>query len=125
MTGACLMMRRELFLKAGGFDEELAVTFNDVDLCLRLRRDGLRILEAPDARLFHYESVSRGAEDSPEKLARFHSEIRHFVKKWEKELAAGDPFYNPNLTLTGRTFSCRDQVREARAPYLKYLHLGD
>ena len=125
VTGACLMMRRELFLKAGGFDEELAVTFNDVDLCLRLRRDGLRILEAPDARLFHYESVSRGAEDSPEKLARFHSEIRHFVKKWEKELAAGDPFYNPNLTLTGRTFSCRDQVREARAPYLKYLHLGD
>ena len=105
VTGACLMMRRELFLKAGGFDEELAVTFNDVDLCLRQRRDGLRILEA--------------------QLARFHSEIRYFVKKWEKELAAGDPFYNPNLTLTGRTFSCRDQVREARAPYLKYLHLGD
>ena len=125
VTGACLMMRRELFLKAGGFDEELAVTFNDVDLCLRLRRMGFRILEAPDARLFHYESVSRGAEDSPEKIERFHSEIRCFVKKWEKELAAGDPFYNPNLTLTGRSFSCRDMVREAKAPCLKYLHMED
>lgn len=123
VTGACMMMRKEVFEKAGGFDEELAVTFNDVDLCLKLRSMGLRILICPNAELIHNESASRGAEDSEEKVKRFHREISRFVKRWEKELAVGDPFYNPNLTLIGRTYTCKDYVREAKPPYQKYLHM--
>ena len=123
VTGACMLMRREVYEQAGGFDEELAVTFNDVDLCLRLRQEGYRILICPNAELIHNESASRGAEDSEEKVRRFHREIGIFVRRWEKELEAGDPFYNPNLTLTGRTYTCKDPVREARAPYLKYLRM--
>ena len=76
----------------------------------------------PKAQLYHNESVSRGAEDSPEKIARFHREIGIMVSRWETELEAGDPFYNPNLTLTGRSWTCRDELREAAKPYLKYLH---
>lgn len=123
VTGACMMMRKEVFDREGGFDEELAVTFNDVDLCLRLRRDGLRVLICPNAELIHNESASRGAEDSDEKVKRFHREIGIFVRRWQKELEAGDPFYSPNYTLIGRTFTCRDYAREAVPPYQKYLHM--
>ena len=123
VTGACMMLRRSVFLRAGGFDEDLAVAFNDVDLCMRLRAGGLRILMCPGARLIHNESASRGSEDSPEKVARFHGEIRTFIRKWEKELEKGDPFYNPNLTLTGRSWTCRDELRESVKPYLKYLKI--
>lgn len=122
VTGACMMMRREVFEEAGGFDEGLAVAFNDVDLCLRLRASHLRILICPNAELIHNESVSRGAEDSEEKVRRFHDEISRFASRWEKELKEGDPFYNPNLTLIGRTYTCKDDVREAKPLYLKYLH---
>ena len=118
-----MMLRRSVFLRAGGFDEDLAVAFNDVDLCMRLRAGGLRILMCPGARLIHNESASRGSEDSPEKVARFHGEIRTFIRKWEKELEKGDPFYNPNLTLTGRSWTCRDELRESVKPYLKYLKI--
>ena len=104
-------------------DETLEVTFNDVDLCLRLRREGLRVLLCPGARLIHYESASRGSEDTPEKVERFHSEIRTFVHRWEDELEKGDPFYNPNLTLTGRSWTCRDDLRETAKPYRDYLNL--
>lgn len=123
VTAACMMLRRAEFEKLGGFDEKLEVTFNDIDLCLRLRESGLRVLMCPDAELIHYESASRGAEDSEEKVKRFHSEIRHFADRWEGALEKGDPFYNPNLTLTGRSWTCKDLLREVRRPYLKYLHL--
>ncbi len=123
VTGACMMMRRSVYEKAGGLDESLEVTFNDVDLCLRLRRMGLRILMCPDALLMHYESASRGSEDSPQKVKRFHREISIFVHRWEKELSQGDPFYSPNLTLIGRSWTCRDDVRETVKPYLKYLSM--
>ena len=123
VTGACMMLRRSVFLKAGGFDEELTVAFNDVDLCMRLRASSLRVLMCPGARLIHNESASRGSEDSPEKVARFHGEIRTFIRKWEKELEKGDPFYNPNLTLTGRSWTCRDELRESVKPYVKYLKI--
>lgn len=125
VTGACMMVQREVFEKAGGFDEELAVTFNDVDLCLRLRREGLRILLCPNAELIHDESASRGAEDDAEKVGRFHREIGRFVRKWQKELEEGDPFYSKNYTLIGRTYTCRDYAREQKPPYMKYLHMSD
>ena len=123
VTGACMMVRKSIWDQAGGMDESLEVTYNDVDLCMRLRSEGLRVLLCPGARLIHYESASRGSEDTPEKVARFHSEIRTFVHRWEDELEKGDPFYNPNLTLTGRCWTCRDDVREAARPYRDYLKL--
>lgn len=123
VTGACMMLRRSVWQEAGGMDESLEVTFNDVDLCMRLRKASLRILICPDACLVHYESASRGSEDTPEKVERFHREIRIFVHRWEKELEAGDPFYNPCLTLVGRSWTCRDDLRETVKPYRKYLHL--
>ncbi len=125
VTGACMMLRRDVYLQAGGLDESLEVTFNDVDLCLRLRKAGKRILMCPEALLAHYESSSRGSEDSPEKVERFHREISIFVHRWERELEAGDPFYNPNMTLIGRSWTCRDRVRESTKPYVKYLHLEE
>ena len=123
VTGACMMLRKSVWMEAGGMDESLEVTFNDVDLCMRLRGRSLRILMCPDAQLVHYESASRGSEDTPEKVERFHREIRIFVHRWEKELGEGDPFYNPNLTLTGRDWTCRDDRREGVKPYRKYLEL--
>lgn len=123
VTGACMMLPRSVWNDAGGMDERLEVTFNDVDLCMRLRSASLRILMCPAARLVHYESASRGSEDTPEKVARFHREIRIFVHRWEKELQEGDPFYNPNLTLLGKDWTCRDARRETVKPYRKYMEL--
>lgn len=117
------MLKKENYEGVGGMDESLEVTFNDVDLCMRLRREGLRILMCPDACLIHDESASRGSEDTPEKVGRFHHEISVFVHRWADELEKGDPFYNPNLTLTGRSWTCRDEMWETAKPYRKYLHL--
>ncbi len=123
VTGACMMLKHSDYEAAGGLDESLEVTFNDVDLCLKLRDKGLRVLMCPMAQLIHYESASRGSEDSPQKVKRFHKEISIFVHRWEKELEKGDPFYNPNLTLIGKTWTCKDDLRESARPYLKYLHM--
>jgi len=102
VTAACLVVRREAFLAAGGFDESLAVAFNDVDLCLRLRGRGLRNLYTPHAELIHAESLSRGADDSPEKRARRHREERLLRSRWQIDRFE-DPFHSPNLSL--RAFS--------------------
>lgn len=99
VTAACMLVKRAVFEQIGGFDEELAVAFNDVDLCLRIRALGERVLYNPYAQLYHYESKSRGQEDTPEKVARFHAEIAAFEKRWKSILEKGDPFYNQNLTL--------------------------
>ncbi|KQT82960.1 glycosyl transferase [Methylobacterium sp. Leaf465] len=98
VTGACLLLRASVFSESGGFDaDDLAVAFNDVDLCLRLRAQGYRIVWTPHARLIHHESKSRGAEDTPEKLARFEREVRVMQDRWGAVLRA-DPYYNPNLS---------------------------
>jgi GT2 family glycosyltransferase/SAM-dependent methyltransferase len=96
-TGACLAVRRTHFLEAGGFDETLAVAFNDVDLCLKLQRAGLRNVWTPLAALVHHESVSRGRNDTPEKQARFEAERRVMLARWGEALCR-DPYYSPNLT---------------------------
>lgn len=96
-TGACLAVRRTLFLETGGFDETLAVAFNDVDLCLKLQRAGLRNVWTPLATLVHHESVSRGRNDTPEKQARFDAERRVMLARWGESLCR-DPYYSPNLT---------------------------
>jgi GT2 family glycosyltransferase len=123
VTGACMMLRRAVWEQEGGMDESLAVTFNDVDLCMRLGRDSFRVLMCPGACLVHDESASRGSEDSREKVARFHKEIGIFVRRWEKELEMGDPCYNPCLTLLGRSWTCKDALRESVKPYVKYAEM--
>jgi len=98
VTGACLLLRASVFAACEGFDaEDLAVAFNDVDLCLKLRARGYRNVWTPHARLIHHESKSRGAEDTPEKLARFEREVRVMQDRWGPVLRA-DPYYNPNLS---------------------------
>lgn len=98
VTGACLAMRAAVFSEVRGFDAaHLAVAFNDVDLCLKIRAAGYRIVWTPHARLVHHESKSRGAEDTPEKRARFEAESRVMRERWEPVLRA-DPYYNPNLS---------------------------
>ncbi len=99
VTGACLVLRKEIYQRFGGLDEtELPVAFNDVDFCLRLRAAGLRIVWTPHAELRHHESASRGVEDTAEKQRRFLREIATMRRRWG-DLLERDPYYNPNLSL--------------------------
>lgn len=107
VTAACMMIRRNVWKEVGGLDETFQVAFNDVDLCMRIRQAGYLIVWTPYAELYHYESKSRGYDDTPEKQKRFEGEVRRFQTRWAKELAAGDPYYNPNLTLDREDFSLR------------------
>ena len=99
VTAACLMIKRSLFDEVGGFDEELAVALNDVDLCLKVREKGKLVTYLADCKWYHYESKSRGYEESPEKQERFEREIAIFKSKWRQTIDAGDPYYNANLSL--------------------------
>lgn len=99
VTAACIMIKKTVFEQVGGFDEGFAVAFNDVDLCLKIRKAGYLIVYNPYAELSHYESKSRGYEDTEEKVKRFNSEISLFKRKWKDFLEQGDPYYSPNLTL--------------------------
>jgi O-antigen biosynthesis protein len=111
VTGACLMVRRDVFDALGGLDERnLSVAFNDVDFCLRLRERGWRCVWTPYARLIHHESLSRGYEDTPEKKARFAREVGYMMRRWPGVLES-DPYYNPNLTLRHEDFSLSDAPR--------------
>ena len=103
VTGACLVVRRAVFEQVGGLDEQLAVAFNDIDLCLRVRAAGYRNLWTPFAELVHHESVSRGADDTPDKRARFVGEVALMQARWG-DLLREDPAYNPNLTLEATDF---------------------
>lgn len=105
VTAACVLMKRTVYDQVGGLDEKYQVAFNDVDLCMKIREAGYLIVYTPYAELYHYESVSRGSENTPEKVARFNGEVDCFMKKWHKELEAGDPYYNPNLSLQLEDFS--------------------
>ena len=107
VTAACVMLPRTVWDELGGLDETFEVAFNDVDLCMRIRKAGYLIVWTPYAELYHYESKSRGAEDTPEKKKRFEGEVRRFQARWKSELAAGDPYYNPNLTLVREDFSVK------------------
>jgi len=104
VTAACLCVRKAVFEEIGGFDETLAVAFNDVDLCLRIQAAGYRNLYTPYAELYHHESATRGYEDTPEKLKRFQKEADILRARWMPVLL-NDPYYNPNLTLSGEPFT--------------------
>lgn len=106
VTGACLMVEKRKYLEAGGLDETLAVSYNDVDLCLKLHRAGYRNVFVPRARLYHYESKSRGGDDTPAKVARAMEEVATIRARWP-DLAVRDPYYNPNLTVDAEDFGLR------------------
>ncbi len=112
VTAACMMSKKSVFEAAGGFSEDLAVAFNDIDYCMKVRSLGKLVVYAPYALLYHYESKSRGLEDTPEKVARFNREVAKFAKKWPEILKNGDPYYNPNLTLRKSNFALRDLKKE-------------
>lgn len=107
VTAACMMMKKAVFDKAGGFTEELAVAFNDVDLCLKVRKDNYLVVYNPYALLYHMESKTRGAEDSEEKMRRFQKEIEYMRCNWIDILKNGDPYYNKNLSLTKWNYSLK------------------
>lgn len=105
VTAACLLVSKANYLRVGGLDSSnLAVAFNDVDFCLRLREAGLRNVWTPYAELIHHESVSRGRDESPEKQVRFNGEVDYMIRRWGA-LLQNDPAYNPNLTLVDEDFS--------------------
>ncbi len=106
VTGACLMVEKRKYFEVGGLDESLAVSYNDVDLCLKLHRAGYRNVFVPRARLYHFESKSRGGDDTPAKVARAMEEVGTIRKRWP-EWAARDPYYNPNLTVDAEDFGLR------------------
>ena len=107
VTAACMMIRKSVYEKVGGFDPVFKVAFNDVDLCLRLRREDLLVVYNPQALFYHYESRSRGYEDTSGKIERFNKEAEELIRRWGDLLREGDPFYNPNLTLDSNDFSLR------------------
>lgn len=112
VTAACMMSKRSLFDQVGGFSEDLAVAFNDIDYCMKIRSLNKLVVYAPYALFYHYESKSRGLEDTPEKVERFNREIKKFSEKWPDILRDGDPCYNPNLTLRKSNFALRDLKKE-------------
>lgn len=109
VTAACVMIPRRVWEAVNGLDTSFAVAFNDVDLCMRIRQMGYLIVWTPYAELYHYESKSRGSENTPEKKKRFESEVQRFRERWKKQLKEGDPYYNPNLTLERADFSIKQK----------------
>ena len=107
VTGACLLVKKALYREAGGLDEGFAVSLNDVDFCLKLRKLGYLNVFTPFAELYHYESVSRGLDTDGAKAARYNEESARFREKWKELLEAGDPYYNPNFTLDKSDYSLR------------------
>ncbi len=105
VTAACLVLRKEVYNAVGGLDEKnLSVAFNDVDFCLRIREQGFLNVWTPYAEMYHYESATRGYEDTPEKQARFTQEVGYMQQRWGESLLI-DPAYNPNLTVEREDFS--------------------
>ncbi|WP_299201293.1 glycosyltransferase family 2 protein [uncultured Amphritea sp.] len=105
VTAACLLTSKEIFNQLNGLDEEnLAVAFNDVDYCLRIREHGKRIVFTPYAKLYHHESATRGKDDSPDKVARSKMEADYMRTRW-KQVLRDDPFYNPNLNYSRPDFT--------------------
>lgn len=108
VTAACLVVEKNLFEKVGGLNESLAVAFNDVDFCLRVRELGYSNLYCAEAELYHHESVSRGLDVTPEKAARFNAELAYLQDTWASVIKA-DPAYSPNLTLRRENFSFKQK----------------
>lgn len=112
VTAACIMIRRDVWTAVGGLDESFPEEFNDVDLCMRIRKAGYLIVWTPFAELYHYESRSREADDTLETRIRFEDAVCRFQKRWERELTDGDPYYNPNFMLDREDFSIEPVLKQ-------------
>ncbi len=105
VTAACLMVKKSIFDTMNGLNEnDLKIAFNDIDFCLRVQEQGYLNVFTPYCEAYHHESVSRGKDDIPEKVARFNSEVAYMLERHIKILKKGDPYYNPNLTLASENF---------------------
>ncbi len=114
VTAACMVMPRSVFESVGGFDAvNLAIAFNDVDLCIRIREAGHQVIWTPYAELYHLESASRGSDLTPENRDRFASEVKYMQDRWGDVLRR-DPYYNPNLSLDATDFSLAGTPRVTR-----------
>ena len=111
VTAACMLVKRSVFEQVGGLEEKLKVAFNDVDFCLRVREKGYLVVYDPYAELYHYESKTRGAEDTKEKIRRLQTEIEYMRSHWIGLLKKGDPYYNCNLSLTKWDYSLKNNQR--------------
>lgn len=111
VTGACLAVRKSIFLEVGGFDEAFKVAYNDVDFCLRVHAAGYRNLFTPWAELIHHEKRSRGDDDTPEKKRLYENERNMMFRKWG-HILLNDPYYNPNLTLFSEDCSLAKKPRD-------------
>lgn len=107
VTGACLLVKKSLFDEVGGLEESFAISLNDVDFCLKLRKKGYLNVFTPFAELYHFESISRGLDDNGEKAERYNRESEQFRSKWREVLEAGDPYYNPNFSLDRSDFALK------------------
>lgn len=108
VTAACMMAKRKTYEEVGYMNEDMPVAFNDLDFCLKIRQTGKLIVYDPFVELTHYESKTRGYEDTPEKVARFEKEIEKFQNKWKEIYENGDPYYNRNFSVN----SCNYDVRK-------------
>lgn len=109
VTAACIMTKKSIYEEVGYMDEGFKVAFNDVDFCLKIRETGKLIVYNPFAKLWHYESKSRGYEDTQEKRERFKGEIDRFNEKWQDFLDKGDPYYNINLRLDNDQYAIKEE----------------
>jgi GT2 family glycosyltransferase len=118
VTAACLLTQRSVFESLNGLDEKhLSVAFNDVDYCLRVREKGMRVVFTPYVKMYHHESVSRGKDDNPEKIARAKKEADYIRSRWGYVIK-NDPFYNPNLNYSRPNFEL-SRYPMVKKPWLK------
>lgn len=108
VTAACMMVKRSVYEELQGLDEQLQVAYNDIDFCLRVRELGYLVMYEPNVEMYHDESRTRGKENTPEKKARFAREVAFMEARWGELLAAGDPYYNPNLTRENGNYTLND-----------------
>lgn len=108
VTAACILVKRSAFEEVEGFDEAFKVAFNDIDLCMKMTSKGYGVVYHPYAELYHYESKSRGAEDTAEKQKRFQGESDRFESKWAWIMEEGDPYYNKNLSIKSLQCTLRE-----------------
>ncbi len=126
VTAACLLLRKSVFDTLQGLDEQaFPVAFNDVDLCLRIRQQGLSIIWTPFAELIHAESASRGKDQTPEKRARGQREQQGFIERWSQS-GQSDPYYHPALSLDYLSgpyggWRCRQGVKRLEITWREYI----
>lgn len=109
VTAACMMVSRSVYEEVGGFEEKLAVAFNDVDFCLKVGKAGYLVVYDPFVEMYHHESKTRGPEDTKEKVRRFQSEIEYMRSHWISLLKQGDPYYNPNFSLKTWNYELKNE----------------